>query len=125
MSTARSMFEKIWDAHVIAERAGGESLLYVDRNLVHEGPFYAFDALAREGRKVHRPLQTLAFSDHYVPTLGRALGSAGINDGEARAMVEQLARNSLATGIVHFGMDDAEQGVNTSPRPNWACASRA
>ena len=110
-SVGTSLFEKIWESHVIAEREGGEALLYIDRNLLHEGPFYAFDALAKAGRKIHRPLQTLAFSDHYVPTTGRHLGSAGIKDGEARVMVEQLARNSLSTGIVHFGIDDAEQGV--------------
>ncbi|HEY4372229.1 MAG TPA: 3-isopropylmalate dehydratase large subunit [Burkholderiales bacterium] len=107
----KTLFDKIWGSHLIAEREGGEGLLYVDRNLLHEGPFYAFDALAKESRKVHRPLQTLAFSDHYVPTTARALGSAAIRDGEARVMVEQLARNSRATGIVHFGLEDDEQGV--------------
>ncbi|HEX4330101.1 MAG TPA: 3-isopropylmalate dehydratase large subunit [Burkholderiales bacterium] len=109
--SGKALFEKIWDSHLIAEREGGEALLYVDRNVVHEGPFYAFDALAREKRQVHRPLQTIAFSDHYVPTTARALGAAGIKDGEARVMVEQLGRNSRATGIIHFGLQDEEQGI--------------
>ncbi|MBL8383210.1 MAG: 3-isopropylmalate dehydratase large subunit [Burkholderiales bacterium] len=111
MTAARTLFDKIWDAHVITSREGGESLVYVDRNLVHEGPFYAFDALSSEGRSVHRPRQTLAFSDHYVPTAGRDRGSAGIADPEARVMVEQLARNARATGIVHYGMDHPAQGI--------------
>jgi 3-isopropylmalate/(R)-2-methylmalate dehydratase large subunit len=112
MDAARTLFEKIWDLHLVAQPEGSaESLLYVDWNLVHEGPFYAFDGLKQEGRKVRRPLQTLAFADHYVPTLKRELGTAGIADAEARTMVEQLERNAAETRIVHFGLAHPQQGI--------------
>jgi 3-isopropylmalate/(R)-2-methylmalate dehydratase large subunit len=109
---ARTLFEKIWDLHLVAQPEGSaESLLYVDWNLVHEGPFYAFDGLKQDGRPVRRPKQTLAFADHYVPTLKRELGTAGIADAEARVMVEQLERNAAATRIVHFGIAHPQQGI--------------
>ncbi len=109
---ARTLFEKIWDLHLVAQPQGSaESLLYVDWNLVHEGPFYAFDGLKQDGRPVRRPRQTLAFADHYVPTLKRELGTAGIADAEARVMVEQLERNAAATNIVHFGIAHPQQGI--------------
>ena len=91
VTEARTLFDKIWDLHLIAQPAPkGEALLYVDWNLVHEGPFYAFDGLKQSGRKLRRPLQTLAFADHYVPTTQRELGSAGASDSEARNMIDQL-----------------------------------
>src|SRR4051812_40918815 len=109
---SRTLFEKIWDLHLVAQPQGSaESLLYVDWNLVHEGPFYAFDGLKQDGRPVRRPKQTLAFADHYVPTLKRELGTAGIADAEARVMVEQLERNAAATNIVHFGISHPQQGI--------------
>lgn len=111
MCAAKTMFEKIWELHEISKRADGESLLYVDYNVVHEGPFYAFDALAQEGRPVLRPTKTIAFADHYVPTLGRSRGTQSIADPEARIMVEQLERNAQRTGIVHFGMAHPQQGI--------------
>jgi 3-isopropylmalate/(R)-2-methylmalate dehydratase large subunit len=112
MAAPRTLFEKIWDLHLVAQPEGSaESLLYVDWNLVHEGPFYAFDGLKQEGRAVRRPKQTLAFADHYVPTLKRELGTAGIADAEARVMVEQLERNAAATQIVHFGISHPQQGI--------------
>ena len=108
----RTLFEKIWDLHVIAQPPGSnESLLYVDWNLVHEGPFYAFDGLRQEGRAVRTPLQTLAFADHYVPTLTRAGGTAGIADPEVRTMIEQLEENVARTKIVHYGMQHEKQGI--------------
>ncbi len=111
MSVPRTLFDKIWQRHLIQTRDDGEQLLYVDRNLVHEGPFYAFDALRREGHRVRRPAQTFGFADHYVPTLNRDRGVAGIADPEMRVMVEQLASNAQATGIHHFGIDDPRQGI--------------
>ncbi|RPI42872.1 MAG: 3-isopropylmalate dehydratase large subunit, partial [Betaproteobacteria bacterium] len=111
MASARTMLEKIVDLHTIATRGDDEVLLYVDYNVVHEGPFYAFDGLEREGRQVLRPLQTIACADHYVPTIGRDKGVAGIADPEARSMVEGLQRNAERTGIVHFGMSHPRQGI--------------
>jgi 3-isopropylmalate/(R)-2-methylmalate dehydratase large subunit len=108
----KTLFEKIWHLHLVARpQDSAESLLYVDLNLVHEGPFYAFDGLRQERRPVHRPEQTVAFADHYVPTTRRDQGVAAIADAEARVMVEQLARNAAATRIVHFGLEHPEQGI--------------
>jgi 3-isopropylmalate/(R)-2-methylmalate dehydratase large subunit len=68
--TAQTLFEKIWQRHVIAQEAG-EFLLYVDRALIHEGSSHAFAKLKAQGRTVARPAQVFAFTDHYVPTTGR------------------------------------------------------
>jgi len=111
MSRPKTMFEKIFDMHSIRERGEGEALLYVDYNVVHEGPFYSFDGLFQEGRSIRRPDQTVAFADHYVPTVNRDLGLAGIADPEARTMVEQLEKNAARSGIIHFGMDHPQQGI--------------
>ena len=112
MTVALTLFDKIWDLHRIAQPdPGGEALLYVDWNLVHEGPFYAFDGLKRSGRTVRRPSQTLAFADHYVPTTRRELGSAAASDPEARNMIDQLAANADRTQIVHWGIDHPQQGI--------------
>lgn len=108
---AATLLQKIVELHTVTETADGERLLYVDYNVVHEGPFYAFDGLAREGRNVLRPAQTLGFADHYVPTVGRERGTAGIADAEARSMVERLEENAERTGIVHFGMAHPQQGI--------------
>jgi 3-isopropylmalate/(R)-2-methylmalate dehydratase large subunit len=111
MSRPRTMFEKIIELHSIRERGEGETLLYVDYNVVHEGPFYAFDGLHQEGRSIRRPAQTVAFADHYVPTLNRDRGLDGIADPEARVMVEQLEKNAARSGIIHFGIDHPQQGI--------------
>lgn len=108
---ARTMLEKVVDLHAIVRRGDDEVLLYVDYNVVHEGPFYAFDGLQREGRQVVRPRQTIGCADHYVPTRQRELGTAGIADPEARAMVERLEANAARTGIVHFGLSHPQQGI--------------
>jgi 3-isopropylmalate/(R)-2-methylmalate dehydratase large subunit len=111
MNAPRTMFEKIWERHVIATRGENEALLYIDRNLVHDGSFHAFGALAKEGRKVRRPHQTFAVVDHYVPTVGRERGLAGVTDPEVRGMIELLERNAKAHGIEHCGIDDPRQGI--------------
>ncbi|MBI4206915.1 MAG: 3-isopropylmalate dehydratase large subunit [Betaproteobacteria bacterium] len=111
MNAPHTMFEKIWERHVVATRGENEALLYIDRNLVHEGSFLAFGALAKEGRKVRKPRQTFAVADHYVPTLGRERGLAGVADPEVRGMIELLERNTRTHGIAHFGIDDPRQGI--------------
>ncbi len=103
----RTIIDKIWDAHVISEQ-NGETLLYVDRHLLHDGSFHAFDALKAEGRKVHRPAQAIATPDHYVPTTGRR---HGIPVADYRNLVEGLVANTAESGITHFGMDDPRQGI--------------
>ena len=112
MCAAKTMFDKIWDMHVVCERAGGEQLLYVDYNVVSEGPFYAFNGLREEGRRVRYPEKTLAMADHYTPTVGRSLGLAGVADPEARVMIEQLEQNTKWAGITrHYGLMHPLQGI--------------
>jgi 3-isopropylmalate/(R)-2-methylmalate dehydratase large subunit len=109
VSKPRTLFDKIWDAHLVERAEDGTCLLYIDRHLVHEvtSP-QAFEGLRMAGRKVRRPDLTVAVADHNVPTTDRA---AGIADPEARIQVETLARNAEEAGIVHFGMDDVRQGI--------------
>jgi 3-isopropylmalate/(R)-2-methylmalate dehydratase large subunit len=111
MNAPRTLFEKIWSQHVIATRGDSEALIYIDRNLVHDGSFHAFGALAKEGRRVRKPGQTFAVADHYVPTVGRERGLAAVADPEARVMIELLEKNAAAHGIAHFGIDDPRQGI--------------
>ena len=106
----RTLVEKIWNRHVVAED-GGELLLYVDRGYFHEGASHAFDKLEEEGRTVARPKQVFAFTDHYVPTTGREKGIAGIASAEIRNMVIQLQTNAAKYGITLFGIDDPRQGI--------------
>jgi 3-isopropylmalate/(R)-2-methylmalate dehydratase large subunit len=99
----RTLYEKIWDSHVVAEREDGTALLYVDRHLIHEvtSP-QAFEALRAAGRTVRRPDLTLAVPDHNIPTTpGR----------RATPQVERLRENTRAAGIRFIGPDDAEQGI--------------
>lgn len=111
MATPITMFQKIFDLHTIRQRGENEALIYVDYNVVHEGAFYSFDGLREEGRTIRHRHQTLAFADHYVPTVNREKGLDGIQDPEARAMVENLEKNAKATGIRHYGMHHPQQGI--------------
>ena len=112
MNAPRTMFEKIWDRHVIVTRGEGEALLHIDRNFVHEGSFHAFGALAKDGRKVRKPRQTFAVADHYVPTLDRDKGIAAVTNPEMRNMIELLAKNVAANGIEqYYDIDDPRQGI--------------
>ena len=81
-----TLFEKIWKNHVVTDR-DHESLIYVDRLLLQENSFHAFDKIRREKRAVRNPNQAFAFSDHYVPTRNRELGLDGITDPAIRNMV--------------------------------------
>jgi len=111
MATPKTMFQKIFDLHTIRQRGENEALIYVDYNVVHEGAFYSFDGLREDGRTIRHRDQTLAFADHYVPTVNREKGLNGIKDPEARSMVENLEKNAKATGIRHYGMDHPQQGI--------------
>jgi len=85
---SRTMFEKIWSRHVVAKGPGGQSLLYVDRHLLHEGSTHAFGRLEKKGRAVRRPEACVATADHYVPTAPGA--------GEAATPVGSASRSSGA-----------------------------
>src|SRR6059036_357974 len=109
MSKPRTLFEKLWDAHVVREEAGQPALLYIDLHLVHEvtSP-QAFDGLRLAGRGVHRPDLTLATEDHNVPTKDVLLPIA---DEVSRTQVETLRRNCEEFGVTLYPMNHAEQGI--------------
>jgi 3-isopropylmalate/(R)-2-methylmalate dehydratase large subunit len=109
MGTPRTLYDKIWDDHVVDRQPDGTALLYIDRHLVHEvtSP-QAFEALRMAGRKVHSPQRTLAAVDHNIPTTDR---SKGIDDPESRQQIETLARNVKDFGIEYFDEHDRRQGI--------------
>src|SRR5215472_1942064 len=105
----RTLFEKIWDEHVVAAPAGQSSLLYVDLHLVHEvtSP-QAFDGLRAAGRRVREPRRTLATVDHNIPTEPRG---TPILDPIAKRQIEALEKNCRDFGLRLFDMDSPEQGI--------------
>ncbi|CAA7623175.1 3-isopropylmalate dehydratase large subunit [Magnetospirillum sp. SS-4] len=109
MAKPRTLFDKIWDAHLVDVQDDGTCLIYIDRHLVHEvtSP-QAFEGLEMAGRKVRHPEMTLAVADHNVPTTDR---SKGIENLESRVQVETLEANARKFGVEYFGMDDIRQGV--------------
>ncbi|MBL4691492.1 MAG: 3-isopropylmalate dehydratase large subunit, partial [Rhodospirillales bacterium] len=109
MGTPRTLFDKIWNSHLVNVQDDGTCLIYIDRHLIHEvtSP-QAFEGLRSAGRKVRRPDATLAVVDHDVPTTDR---SKPIEDPEARIQIEALRRNSEESGIQMFDMDDIRQGI--------------
>src|ERR1700709_1409352 len=104
-----TVYDKIWNDHLVHEADDGTCLLYIDRHLVHEvtSP-QAFEGLRMAGRKVRAPEKTLAVVDHNVPTTDR---SKGIDDPEARTQVETLAANALEHGIEYYNEVDDRQGI--------------
>jgi 3-isopropylmalate/(R)-2-methylmalate dehydratase large subunit len=105
----RTLYDKIWDDHLVHQQPDGTCLIYIDRHLVHEvtSP-QAFEGLRMTGRKVHAPEKTLAVVDHNVPTTDR---SKGIEDAMSATQVETLAANAAAFGVQYFGERDARQGI--------------
>ena len=105
----RTLYDKIWDDHVVDTQPDGTCLLYIDRHLVHEvtSP-QAFEGLRVAGRKVRAPEKTLAVVDHNVPTSDR---SKGIEDPESRTQVETLAENARDFGIEYYDELDRRQGI--------------
>ena len=109
MSAPKTLFDKIWDAHVVHRQDDGTCLIYIDRHLVHEvtSP-QAFEGLRDAKRTVRAPNRTLAVADHNIPTTDR---SAGIEDEESRIQVEALEKNAAEFGVPYFAMDDKRQGI--------------
>jgi 3-isopropylmalate/(R)-2-methylmalate dehydratase large subunit len=109
MGTPRTLFDKIWNSHLVNVQDDGTCLIYIDRHLIHEvtSP-QAFEGLRSAGRKVRRPDATLAVVDHDVPTTDR---SKPIEDPAARIQIEALRRNCEQAGILMFDMDDIRQGI--------------
>ena len=114
-NTPRTLYQKIWDAHVVEQRDDGTCLIYIDRHLVHEvtSP-QAFESLRTSGRTVRRPDLTLAVPDHNLPTTARRTADGQrvpIADPESAQQLEALERNAPAFGIRYIGDADAEQGI--------------
>jgi 3-isopropylmalate/(R)-2-methylmalate dehydratase large subunit len=105
---ASTLFDKLWDAHVVTRRDDGLSLLWIDRHFVHEGSHHAFGQIAARGAPVARPDLTFGVADHYVPTRGRG---GPIGDASVARMVDQLTAHTAAHGITLFGLDDPRQGI--------------
>ncbi len=109
MAAPRTLYDKIWESHLVHDMEDGTCVLYIDRHLVHEvtSP-QAFEGLRLAGRQVRRPEATLAVPDHNVPTSDR---TAGIAEEESRIQVETLARNAADFGVPHIDMNDIRQGI--------------
>ncbi|HEU0224860.1 MAG TPA: 3-isopropylmalate dehydratase large subunit [Steroidobacteraceae bacterium] len=105
----RTLFDKIWDRHTIVARAHGPSLIYIDRDMVHEGSFHAFADLRGRGLPVRRPRQAFGMTDHYAPTAGRRIEDAR-SPGIA-AVLRQFDDNLQRHGIRQFGLADPRQGI--------------
>ncbi len=106
---AQTLYDKLWDTHVIRQDADGPALLYVDRHLLHEvSSPPAFDGLAVSKRKPWRLASNLAIADHNVPTTAR---DQGIQDPISRLQVETLDKNCADYGITEFGLNDMRQGI--------------
>src|SRR5512138_3142331 len=109
MAKARTLYDKIWDEHLVHEAPDGTCLIYIDRHLVHEvtSP-QAFEGLRMTGRKVRAPEKTLAVVDHNVPTTDR---SKGIDDPESKTQIEALAQNAADFGVEYYNESDIRQGI--------------
>ena len=109
MGKPRTLFDKIWDSHLVDRQDDGTCVIYIDRHLVHEvtSP-QAFEGLKMAGRKVRHPELTLAVADHNVPTTDR---SKGIENEESRIQVETLEHNARDFDVAYYPMDDIRQGV--------------
>jgi len=109
MAKPRTLYDKIWDAHLVHEAPDGTCLIYIDRHLVHEvtSP-QAFEGLRMAGRKVRAPQKTLAVVDHNVPTTDR---SQGIDDPESALQIATLAENAREFGIEYYNERDRRQGI--------------
>ena len=104
-----TLYDKIWNEHLVYQQEDGTALLFVDRHLVHEvtSP-QAFESIRNSNRKVRQPKLTLAVADHNVPTTDR---SKGIADQDSKIQVDTLATNCKEFGIQLFGMNDKRQGI--------------
>ena len=117
----KTLYDKIWDAHVAHEAEDGTCLLYIDRHLVHEvtSP-QAFEGLRMAGRKVHAPDKTIAVPDHNVPTTLERLDGI-IENEEGRIQVEALDKNAREFGVHYYPMNDIRQGIVhiVGPEQGW------
>lgn len=119
-ASARTLYDKIWDAHVVDRQDDGTCLLYIDRHLVHEvtSP-QAFEGLRMTGRTVRAPERTIAVPDHNVPTTWDR--EKGIDNEESRIQVDALDRNAREFGVVYYPVNDIRQGIVhiVGPEQGW------
>ena len=110
MTKPRTLFDKIWDSHLVDVQEDGTCLIYIDRHLVHEiTSAQAFGGLEEAGRTVRRPDLTLCVADHNVPTdPGRGMT---VEDPEAQVQIDLLREKAQQYGIEHYDMDDIRQGI--------------
>lgn len=110
--SGRTLYDKIWENHVVASKKHELTLLYVDLHLIHEvtSP-QAFAGLRSAGRSIRQPRRTLAVQDHNVPTSGQELGIANVSNDESRIQLETLEKNLLGTGIEGYSMGDPRNGI--------------
>src|SRR5271165_5996397 len=112
MTPPRTLFDKIWDDHVIAPQGEGTFLIYIDLHFIHEVTTpQAFEGLKLAGRKVRRPDATMAVADHNIPTTNRAAGAAGIGNPESKLQVDVLERNVREFGVPYFPITSLDQGI--------------
>jgi len=109
MAAPRTMFEKIWQRHVVVDRDDGYTLLYIDRHLMHDGSAPAYERLHGRGMKVRRPDRSFATPDHYVST--SSTRPADIPDQQQRRLVEVIEQNCKANGVTVFAAGDPRQGI--------------
>jgi len=108
-SQPRTLFEKIWDQHVVHAEEGRQAILYIDLHLVHEvTSAQAFEGLRLEGRQVRRPERTVATADHNVPTSDRSLP---ILDPISKQQIDTLRTNCQEFGVTHYDLNDPRQGI--------------
>jgi len=105
----KTVFEKIWDQHVVVEREDGDVLLYIDRHLIHDLHFRAFDALKAKGLSIKEPNKLFGVPDHSVPTTAKTVKD--IPEGEMREAVEGLSVAAEELGFTHFPMTDDRHGI--------------
>jgi 3-isopropylmalate/(R)-2-methylmalate dehydratase large subunit len=110
--TAKTLYDKLWESHVVHQETDGTALIYIDRHLVHEvtSP-QAFEGLKLAGRKPWRVGSILAVPDHNVPTTDRSSGVGGIADPISRLQVQTLDANCSEFGVTEFKMNDVRQGI--------------
>jgi 3-isopropylmalate/(R)-2-methylmalate dehydratase large subunit len=104
-----TLFEKIWRRHVVVDRPDGYTLLYIDRHLLHDGSYTAFERLRQRGQKVRRPDLSFVTPDHYVPTHSRKIED--ITNANSKRMVASVAVNARDTGVTAFDFGDKRQGI--------------
>src|SRR5437762_10299880 len=109
MAQPRTLFDKIWDSHVITPQGEGTFLIYIDLHLIHEVTTpQAFESLRLAGRKVRRPDATMAVCDHNIPTSNR---KAGIDEPESKLQVDTLEQNVRDFGVPYFPINSINQGI--------------